>query len=138
METQDFERLKESVRQMVAVKKDVSVRHRVMRYSGKVLIEIQEDGTTVWSLDEAAEELTGRLSGFNIETPHEFVKTVRESLNQTQEGFAELLGVPIGTLRGWEQGRRIPRGPAKTLLNITARNPQALIEANRSKFEQMI
>jgi DNA-binding transcriptional regulator YiaG len=34
----------------------------------------------------------------------------------TQENFARAIGVPVGTLRQWEQGRRQPTGAARVLL----------------------
>jgi putative transcriptional regulator len=56
-------------------------------------------------------------------------RAVRVQLGMTQEQFAKLLGVPIGTLRNWEQGIRQPAGAAKTLLRVAARNPQAVLDA---------
>lgn len=35
-----------------------------------------------------------------------------------------MIGVKIGTLRNWEQGRRTPDGPALTILKIVAANPK--------------
>ena len=48
----------------------------------------------------------------------------RTGLSQTK--FARLLGVSVRTLQEWEQGRRAPSGPARTLLSIAHRNPRAL------------
>jgi hypothetical protein len=36
-----------------------------------------------------------------------------------------LIGISPGTLRNWEQGRRVPEGPAKVLLRVTQRHPEA-------------
>ncbi len=57
------------------------------------------------------------------------VKKIRASLALTQEQFAQMIGVSVGTLRNWEQGRRIPEGPARALLLVAARNPRAVAEA---------
>ena len=35
-----------------------------------------------------------------------------------------MIGVKVGTLRNWEQGRRKPAGAALTLLKIVAANPK--------------
>ena len=51
----------------------------------------------------------------------------RTGLSQTE--FARLLGVSVRTLQEWEQGRRAPSGPARTLLAIAHKNPKALLEA---------
>jgi DNA-binding transcriptional regulator YiaG len=40
----------------------------------------------------------------------------------TQQGFADAIGVPVKTLRNWEQGRRQPTGPARVLLALIARS----------------
>ena len=36
----------------------------------------------------------------------------------TQLEFAARLGVPVETIRNWEQGKRVPRGPARALLAV--------------------
>ena len=38
------------------------------------------------------------------------------------------MGISVHTLRNWEQGRRTPEGPAKSLLRIAARHPRILRE----------
>lgn len=57
------------------------------------------------------------------------VSAIREKLHLTQEKFAVMIGVSVWTLRNWEQGRREPKGPAKSLLMVADRNPKALLEA---------
>ena len=57
------------------------------------------------------------------------VKTLRTELGQSQVEFALMIGVSVATLRNWEQGRRTPDGPALALLRVTARNPEAVVEA---------
>ena len=57
------------------------------------------------------------------------VKALRSDLGQSQVEFALMIGVSVATLRYWEQGRRTPDGPALALLRVTARNPEAVVEA---------
>jgi putative transcriptional regulator len=45
----------------------------------------------------------------------------------TQEDFARSIGVSVGTVRQWEQGRRQPTGAARVLLALLDREP-ALLE----------
>jgi len=59
------------------------------------------------------------------------VKAIRSSLGQSQAEFALMIGVSVATLRNWEQGRRVPEGPARALLLVAARNPGAVAEALR-------
>ena len=57
------------------------------------------------------------------------VKRMRVELGQTQAEFALMIGVSLSTLRNWEQGRRVPDGPALALLRVVAHNPGAVIAA---------
>lgn len=54
-------------------------------------------------------------------------KTIREKLNLSQMEFANLLGVSVRTLQDWEQGRRHPKGPAKSLLRVAEHHPNAFL-----------
>lgn len=56
------------------------------------------------------------------------VGEARERVGLSQSEFARLLGVSVRTLQEWEQGRRVPSGPARTLLAIAYQNPKALLE----------
>jgi len=47
----------------------------------------------------------------------------------SQEEFTGMIGVSVATLQNWEQGRRRPEGPARALLRVAAKNPQAVAEA---------
>ena len=64
---------------------------------------------------------------------HEFspldVKHVRSSVGMTQAEFASAFGISISTLRHWERGDRTPQGPALVLLNVVAKQPQAVLQA---------
>jgi putative transcriptional regulator len=51
------------------------------------------------------------------------VRELRLRNRLTQEQFAARLGVPLDTIRNWEQGKRTPRGPARALLTLIARAP---------------
>ena len=52
-----------------------------------------------------------------------YAKGVRASTKLTQSEFAARIGVPIETVRNWEQGKRSPRGPARALLKVIERAP---------------
>jgi putative transcriptional regulator len=57
------------------------------------------------------------------------IKKIREDLHKSQPEFAALIGVSVATLRNWEQGRRYPVGPARALLTVVSKNPQAVLKA---------
>ena len=56
------------------------------------------------------------------------IKEIRSSYDLSQPQFAAMLGISIATLRNWEQGRRTPRGPARVLLQIAAKHPDAILD----------
>lgn len=57
------------------------------------------------------------------------VRELRARLGFTQSEFAARLGLPVDTVRNWEQGKRVPRGPARALLLLIARAPQLAFAA---------
>jgi putative transcriptional regulator len=58
-----------------------------------------------------------------------WVRRVRERLGLSQQVFARRIGVPVDTVRNWEQGKRLPRGPSRALLRILDRAPEAALAA---------
>lgn len=59
------------------------------------------------------------------------VKRLRSWTRLSQPEFARLLGVELGTLRNWEQGRREPTGPARALLRAISNDPEHVLSALR-------
>jgi putative transcriptional regulator len=56
-------------------------------------------------------------------------REIRRLTGLSQAQFAELLGIELATLRNWEQGRRLPTGPARALLRAIRSNPIEVIKA---------
>lgn len=84
----------------------------------------------VASIEEAGEIKVGRKKPsrvFEMNPPE--IKKIRDTLHVSQREFALMIGVSIRTLQNWEQGRRKPEGPAKALLRIASKNPEAVLEA---------
>lgn len=52
---------------------------------------------------------------------------IRVRLNLSQEDFAALMGVSVRTVQDWEQGRREPQGPAKSLLRVAEQFPEVFV-----------
>ena len=57
------------------------------------------------------------------------VRDLRRRAQLTQIEFAARLGVPVETIRNWEQGKRAPRGPARALLAVIAHSPETVFAA---------
>ena len=57
------------------------------------------------------------------------VRDLRRRAQLTQLEFAAKLGVPVETIRNWEQGKRAPRGPARALLAVIAHSPEMVFAA---------
>ena len=78
-------------------------------------------------LKEAVAHARGQLEGVEEWKPSPVdVAAVRGQLGCTQEQFASRFGISVATLRHWERGDRRPNGPALVLLNLIARDPQAV------------
>lgn len=56
------------------------------------------------------------------------VAAIRRRTGLSQPAFAARIGVPVATLRNWEQGHRAPQGPARVLLALVDRNPHIVEE----------
>jgi putative transcriptional regulator len=56
------------------------------------------------------------------------VAAIRRRTGLSQPAFADLIGVPVATLRNWEQSHRSPQGPARVLLALLDRNPRIVLE----------
>ena len=55
-------------------------------------------------------------------------KTIRKKLKLSQSSFASLMGVSPRTIQDWEQGRRKPQGPARSLLRIAEQHPEIFVD----------
>jgi putative transcriptional regulator len=54
-----------------------------------------------------------------------YTRNIRSRTGLTQAAFAARIGVPVETVRNWEQGKRSPRGPARALLKVIEEAPEA-------------
>ncbi|HEV8714015.1 MAG TPA: helix-turn-helix domain-containing protein [Candidatus Binatia bacterium] len=68
--------------------------------------------------------------GCIVHIPEEIdVKAIREKVDMSQEEFAQRFGFSKRTLQHWEQGLRVPTGPARAFLTVIAREPEAVRRA---------
>jgi putative transcriptional regulator len=66
-----------------------------------------------------------------VAVPTTDIRAVRRKLRLSQSQFAAKFGFQPGTLKNWEQGRTRPDGPARVLLAVIARHPEAVEDALR-------
>lgn len=81
----------------------------------------------VESVREGGAILRGEVSParkFKVDGPD--VKRIRGEYQLSQKEFAALLGISVKTLQNWEQGRRSPQGPARILLQVAEKHPEAI------------
>ena len=98
------------------------------------LVEILGDGSER-ALPPAPSEADHRILAPSIQpgrppqTDADYARRVRAQVRLTQAEFAARIGVPIETVRNWEQGKRQPRGPARALLKLIDKAPDAAFAA---------
>jgi putative transcriptional regulator len=57
------------------------------------------------------------------------VAAIRKRTKLSQNAFAAKFGIAPATLKDWEQHRREPEGPARTLLLVIDKEPEAVTRA---------
>ena len=87
-----------------------------------------EDDSATNAVDFAAALRQGRA---RMVAPID-VAAIRAKTGLSQERFARAFQISPHTLRNWEQGRRVPEGPARALLIAIDRHPKALLRALRA------
>jgi putative transcriptional regulator len=86
-------------------------------------------------MSPAGQELLDDILAIKAGAPHRrwspeqmLALSIRLDLKLSQPEFAKLLGVPVGTIRDWEQGRKQPGSAAITLLKVAEKYPDILEE----------
>jgi putative transcriptional regulator len=105
------------------------------------VVEILRDGSeqplaaqASWSTIDATteEEIATQIAQDEAEARRDaaaYARRVRRKVGLSQVAFARRIGVPVDTVRNWEQGRRAPQGPARALLRIIDRAPETALQA---------
>ena len=71
-----------------------------------------------------------KAASYRIHLPGDIdVQSIRKRLGLSQAEFSARFGIPPGTLRDREQGRRVPEGPARVLLKVIESDPKAVERA---------
>jgi putative transcriptional regulator len=94
-------------------------------------VRLKADGRVVEILPDGSERpLSGAPAAGRGPAPDAlYARGVRARTHLTQAEFAARIGVPIETVRNWEQGKRSPRGPARALLKLIDKAPDLAFAA---------
>jgi len=103
-------------------------------------LRLKADGRIVELRDGQEFPLAPEMPSTRDVTPGETpalpaVRDLRRRAQLTQIEFAARLGVPVETIRNWEQGKRVPRGPARALLAVIAHSPETVFAALATEAE---
>jgi putative transcriptional regulator len=90
-------------------------------------LRLKADGRIVEVRDGREFPLQPEMRATEVRAPK--VRELRRRACLTQQEFAARLGVPVETIRNWEQGKRMPRGPARALLAVIAHAPDTVFAA---------
>ena len=102
-------------------------------------VRLKADGRIVEILADGSERAlasTTDASAPPAQPDAAYARGIRARTKLTQSEFAARIGVPIETVRNWEQGKRSPRGPARALLKVIDKAPQvafAVLSAQRTE-----
>jgi putative transcriptional regulator len=99
-----------------------------MNHKPDLRLRLKADGRIVEILADGRERLVSETSHFPQFTAPvapasagrdaTYARAIRSAARMTQAEFAARIGVPVETVRNWEQGKRLPRGPARALLRV--------------------
>ena len=96
-------------------------------------LRLKADGRIVELRDGQEFPLAPAMPAEAAVTSQPAVRDLRRRAQLTQLEFAAKLGVPVETIRNWEQGKRAPRGPARALLAVIAHSPETVFAALSSE-----
>jgi putative transcriptional regulator len=87
-------------------------------------VRLKADGRLVEILPDGSEcAIAVAVSSAANESHAAYARRIRATTTLTQRDFAASIGVPVETVRNWEQGKRSPRGPARALLKLIEQAP---------------
>lgn len=87
-------------------------------------------GSLIKSANEALSIAKGEMEPGAVFIPKTVdVAAIRKRLKLSQAAFAKRYGLPVGTVRDWEQKRRSPDRAAVLLLSVIDRKPDMVAEA---------
>ncbi|UWR41034.1 transcriptional regulator [Phaeobacter inhibens] len=79
------------------------------------------------ALQQMQDDISGKAPLETVasrEVPMVDVVRLRKTLGMSQERFCSHFGFRLGSVRNWEQGRRLPERPARILLRMIEDDPE--------------
>lgn len=122
-------RQQERTEAMAIVRKSLDELRSERRTIDRAKIAAATEGEIRRQAIEDGEDPDAPFEQFELVIP---VHAVRRKLGMSQAQFARAFGIPIGTIRNWEQNRVKPDPAARALLTILYRQPEAALKAIRA------
>jgi putative transcriptional regulator len=110
--------------------KDDGTVAEILRDGSERPLAAEADWSRIDATTEA--EIAAQIAEDNAEVMRDvaaYARRVRRKVGLSQIAFATRIGVPVDTVRNWEQGRRAPQGAARALLRIIDRAPETALQA---------
>ncbi|MEO3434020.1 helix-turn-helix domain-containing protein [Inquilinus sp. CAU 1745] len=111
-------------------------RHRLVDWTAQDALTDRDIARQIADNPDAAPDMSDwSPDGWQIVHPPEIidVRAIRLRLDMTQKEFAERFGFTIAAIRDWEQGRRCPEGPARSLLLVIEKHPRMVADVLAGK-----
>ena len=107
-----------------ALEKKLSRTPKPTTVGGRIIEGLEQ--AIAWTKGE-----NSRVSVTVVVAPKVNVRRVRRKMGLSQAQFATRFGLPPATLKNWEQGRSHPDAPARVLLAVIAKHPEAVADVLR-------
>jgi putative transcriptional regulator len=94
--------------------------------------KVQAADEILAGLQDSVRHYSGDAKGgrtFVIEPSAIDVQSIRNRFGLSRSEFAIRFGIPVRTLQNWEQGERVPEGPARAYLAVIEHDPVAVMQA---------
>ncbi len=108
------------------------MRRKIKEAIGETIGDLISANIKTSFTEKELKELGVKIRGVKIEAKD--IQKIRKKTKLSQNVFAKILNVSSSSVKQWEQGKRIPTGSTKVLLELLNKNPEMLnyrIETNK-------
>jgi putative transcriptional regulator len=100
------------------------MRQSIKKAIGNTVKDLMSSGIQTSFTEKELKELGVEIP--KVEIYAKDIQAIRKKIKLSQSVFARVLNVSPSSVRQWEQGKRIPAGSTKVLLDLLRRNPNIL------------